>query len=173
MKADSLPLTGAHAPHDHSNCIVDALRRAETLCEQRGVRLTAIRRRVLELVWHSHAPIGAYAILDQLKVNDRSAAPPTVYRALDFLLEQGLVHRLESLNAFIGCDHPEDRHISQFLICTACHQAVEVADKRIVQAATSCAQDQGFSLSRLTIEIEGICARCSAHATPIQKRAAR
>jgi Fur family zinc uptake transcriptional regulator len=152
---------GALAPHDHMHCISDALQRAEALCEQRGVRLTPTRRRVLELVWDSHAPIGAYAILDQLKVNDRTAAPPTVYRALDFLLEQGLIHRLESLNAFIGCDHPEDRHISQFLICTECRQAIEVADKRIVQAATTCAQDQGFSLSRITLEIEGTCARCS------------
>jgi Fur family zinc uptake transcriptional regulator len=153
---------GALAPHDHRHCISDALQRAEALCEQRGVRLTPIRRRVLELVWDSHAPIGAYAILDQLKINDRAAAPPTVYRALDFLLEQGLVHRLESLNAFIGCDHPEDRHISQFLICTQCRQAIEVADKRIVQAATACAEQQGFSLSRVTLEIEGICSRCAA-----------
>ena len=84
----------ALAPHNHDHCIVDALQRAEALCEQRNVRLTPIRRRVLELVWHSHAPIGAYAILDQLKTTDRSAAPPTVHRALDFLLEHGLVHRL-------------------------------------------------------------------------------
>ena len=152
----------ALAPHNHDHCIVDALQRAEVLCEQRNVRLTPIRRRVLELVWHSHAPIGAYAILDQLKTNDRSAAPPTVYRALDFLLEHGLVHRLESLNAFIGCDHPEDRHISQFLICTSCHQAIEIADSAIFDAAKSCAQQQGFKATRLTIEIEGLCPRCQA-----------
>ncbi len=156
-----MTLASAHRPHDHAHCIADALQRAEALCEQRGVRLTAIRRRVLELVWDSHAPIGAYAILDQLKVNDRSAAPPTVYRALEFLLEQGLIHRLESLNAFIGCDHPEDRHISQFLICTTCHQAEEIADQRIVTAASASAGDRGFTLSRLTIEIEGTCARCA------------
>lgn len=167
-----MTLASAHRPHDHAHCIADALQRAEALCEQRGVRLTAIRRRVLELVWNSHAPIGAYSILDQLKVNDRSAAPPTVYRALDFLLEQGLIHRLESLNAFIGCDHPEDRHISQFLICTNCHQAVEIADQRIVEAAAASAADQGFNLSRLTIEIEGLCAQCTTHRS-LPQRAAR
>jgi Fur family zinc uptake transcriptional regulator len=159
-----MTLAATLAPHNHDHCIVDALQRAEALCEQRSVRLTPIRRRVLELVWHSHAPIGAYAILDQLKTNDRSAAPPTVYRALDFLLEHGLVHRLESLNAFIGCDHPEDRHVSQFLICTSCRQAIEVADPAIFDAAKSCAQQQGFKATRLTIEIEGLCPRCQGAA---------
>ena len=100
---------------------------------------------------------GAEIAKDRVK-----AAPPTVYRALDFLLEHGLVHRLESLNAFIGCDHPEDRHISQFLICTSCHKAIGVADRAIFDAAKSCAQRQGFQVTRLTIEIEGLCPACTA-----------
>lgn len=157
-----MPQANALVPHNHDHCIEDALRRAEILCNQRSVRLTPIRRRVLELVWISHEPIGAYAILDQLKLKDRSAAPPTVYRALDFLLEHGLVHRLESLNAFIGCNHPEDRHISQFLICTSCRQAIEVDDPAIFDSAKSCAQRQGFKATRLTVEIEGLCSHCRA-----------
>src|SRR5579872_6651908 len=103
--------------HDHAACVGDALDRAASLCVQRGARLTEIRRQVLELVWRNHAPIGAYDILGAMQDGHRGAAPPTVYRALDFLMEQGLVHRIESLNAYVGCDRPEQAHVSQFLIC--------------------------------------------------------
>lgn len=85
----------ASRPHDHSHCVHTALSEADTLCTQKGLRLTALRRRVLELVWQSHKPLGAYDILGVLSEQDgRRAAPPTVYRALDFLLENGLVHRI-------------------------------------------------------------------------------
>src|SRR3546814_13619005 len=100
----------ACTPHDHDHCVSHALAEADSLCARQGVRLTALRKRVLELVWQSHKPLGAYDILAQLTEQDgRRAAPPTVYRALDFLLENGLVHRIASLNAFIGCNHPEHR----------------------------------------------------------------
>ena len=94
--------------HDHRVCVKDALEQATAICAKRGARLTPIRRRVLELIWASHKPSGAYDILEALSQESRGKriAPPTVYRALDFLLEQGLIHRLESLNAFIGCPHP-------------------------------------------------------------------
>ena len=92
--------------------------------------------------------------------DDRAAAPPTVYRALEFLLDQGLVHKIESLNAFVGCDRPEERHISQFLICTSCKAAVELNDPAITQAVEASAQRSGFSLNRLTIEAQGLCAAC-------------
>lgn len=151
----------ATAPHDHSHCQSEALSRAETLCDERGARLTPLRRRVLELIWNSHQPIGAYAILDHLREGDRGAAPPTVYRALDFLMEQGLIHKLESLNAFIGCDHPENRHVSQFLICTKCHGAVEIQDAGISSAVKKSAGAAGFTVSRLTIELQGLCPNCS------------
>ena len=105
------PLTSntplACLPHDHSRCVAEALAEAEALCAKQGTRLTTLRKRVLELVWASHKPLGAYDILGVLSEEDgRRAAPPTVYRALDFLLENGLVHRIASLNAFIGCVHP-------------------------------------------------------------------
>ena len=87
--------------HDHSACVEHAVARAKQVCEEKGVRLTPMRLRVLELVWRSHKPIGAYALLDEIKLEHKSAAPPTVYRALDFLMEQGLVHRIQSLNAFV------------------------------------------------------------------------
>jgi Fur family transcriptional regulator, zinc uptake regulator len=149
-------------PHNHRLCIDDALSRAETVCAERGAKMTPLRRRVLELVWDSHAPIGAYAIMELLRAaDDRSAAPPTVYRALDFLLDQGLVHKIESLNAFVGCDRPEERHVSQFLICTSCKAAVELTDPAIMKAVESSARDSGFSFKRLTVEAQGLCAACS------------
>jgi Fur family zinc uptake transcriptional regulator len=147
--------------HDHRHCIDDALSRAEIVCAERGARMTPLRRRVLELVWDSHAPIGAYAIMDLLRAaDDRAAAPPTVYRALEFLLDQGLVHKIESLNAFVGCDRPEERHVSQFLICTSCKAAIELNDPSILQAVEMRAAHSGFSLNRLTIEAQGLCAAC-------------
>ena len=106
--------------HDHHRCVADALAEAERLCVDRDVRLTELRKRVLELIWGSHAPVGAYAIMDLLRAEGRNAMPPTVYRALDFLLEQGLIHRIASLNAYIGCSHPADTHAMQYLICKRC-----------------------------------------------------
>ena len=148
--------------HDHRLCIDDALGRAEVVCAERGAKMTPLRRRVLELVWDSHAPIGAYAIMELLRAaDDRAAAPPTVYRALEFLLDQGLVHKIESLNAFVGCDRPEERHVSQFLICSSCKAAVELTDPAILKAVEGSAQKSGFSFKRLTIEAQGLCATCS------------
>jgi Fur family zinc uptake transcriptional regulator len=153
-------------PHNHQHCIDDALDRAAMLCEQRGARLTDVRRRVLELVWGSHAPVGAYALLEALQGDGRSAAPPTVYRALDFLLEQGLVHRLESRNAFVGCPRPDRDHVSQFLICRDCENVTEIDDPAIGSAVSRSAATAGFVVDRLTIEMQGLCPACSrvAHA---------
>ncbi len=155
----------AHQPHDHLTCIADALARAEALCEDRGARMTALRRRILKLVWDSHSPIGAYAILDRLRAEAiRRAAPPTVYRALDFLLEQGLIHRIESLNAYVGCDYPEQRHVTQFLICTACGAAQELADPSILARVKESAGNSGFHVARVNIEALGLCPRCTMQA---------
>lgn len=159
------PLTGntplACLPHDHSRCVADALAEAETLCERQGTRLTALRKRVLELVWASHKPLGAYDILAVLSEEDgRRAAPPTVYRALDFLLENGLVHRIASLNAFIGCVHPGELHQGQFLICKACHTAIELEQPAISQAIVAGAGDVGFAVESQTVEVVGLCAGC-------------
>ncbi|MTJ81431.1 MAG: transcriptional repressor [Telmatospirillum sp.] len=147
--------------HDHAGCVKSALDAAAACCEKHGARFTALRRRVLELVWTSHEPIGAYALLDTLKAEGQAAAPPTVYRALDFLIEQGLVHRLERLNAFVGCPHPDSRHSAHFLICTECGRAAELRDNPAIDAAIRQAADAfGFTVSRQTIEVEGICPDC-------------
>jgi len=148
-------------PHDHQHCIDDALDRAAALCEQRGTKLTDIRRRVLELVWRNHAPVGAYDLLDEIRKDGRIAAPPTVYRALDFLREQGLVHRLESLNAFVGCTRPDHAHVSQFLICTGCQAVAELDAPEVGSAVSQSAAKAGFIVDSMTIEMHGLCPACS------------
>ena len=146
--------------HDHSRCVATALDEAQEVCAGRGVRFTRLRRRVLEIVWRSHKPLGAYAILDILSRDGRAAAPPTVYRALDFLLEQGLVHRIASLNAFVGCSRPGHDGAGQFLICRECGEAAELDDQAIRLAIRRSAADHGFHALRQTIEVTGVCPNC-------------
>ena len=158
VSARSRPFHGHD--HDHAGCVQTALGDAERLCARRGARLTKLRRRVLECVWRSHAPVGAYDILDALHSESRRAAPPTVYRALAFLKEQGLVHRLESRNAYIGCAMPGAPHSGQFLICRDCGCVGEVADAAIARTVASRTEDLGFSLHGQTIELTGLCPQC-------------
>ncbi|EME67848.1 Fe2+/Zn2+ uptake regulation protein [Paramagnetospirillum caucaseum] len=146
--------------HDHGACIRAAMAAAEDECRRRGARLTDIRRRVLELVWGSHRPVGAYALLEELGKEGWSAAPPTVYRALDFLQAHGLVHRIALLNAFVGCARPGHAHAGQFLLCAQCGIAVELEDREVDAAIGRAAGRLGFTVARQTIEIEGLCAGC-------------
>ncbi len=154
--ADAFP----QPDHDHMRCIADAMTEAGTLCRQRGARLTPLRTRVLEIVWQNHRPLGAYEILAVLAAEGRSAAPPTVYRALEFLLEQGLVHRLSSLNAFVGCSRPGHAGSGQFLICRSCGNAAELNDRAVEHAITRSAASQGFAVHRHSVEISGVCPDC-------------
>ncbi len=140
---------------------------AARLCSQQGATLTPLRREVLGLVLASDQPIGAYALLDHLRRSRATAAPPTVYRALEFLLERGFVHKVERLNAFIGCpsatdhaghDHP---HAVQFLICTCCGRVTETEDEGIASAIARAAERAGFRHTRATVEIEGVCRACA------------
>lgn len=150
-----------HCPHDHQQCVSDALTTAELVCERSGARLTALRKRVLELVWQSHRPMGAYDLLETLaREDDRRPAPPTVYRALDFLQEHGLVHRIASLNAFIGCASPEHTHQGHFLICRCCRVAFELDQSLIQPAISRVAAQQGFVVEAETVEISGVCSHC-------------
>ncbi|MGI9225380.1 MAG: Fur family transcriptional regulator [Woeseiaceae bacterium] len=148
------------AAHNHDSCVANAMATAEELCRQRGLRFTALRRRVLMLVWDSHKPVGAYDILDSLGAEGRPAAPPTVYRALDFLIEAGLVHRLDSLNAFIGCPDPARSHAGQFLICRQCRTVVELDDRDIDTLVEDKAKELGFSAVHQMLEIQGLCSDC-------------
>jgi Fur family transcriptional regulator, zinc uptake regulator len=148
--------------HDHAACSKQAIRRAENYCRQKGLRLTPLRRRVLELVWADHQPVGAYNILERLVGEGRKAAPPTVYRSLDFLLQHGMIHRIASLNAYVGCNHPGSTHEAQFFICDDCGQAAEIGDSSVESAIARDAKKLGFNISRQTIEVAGTCARCQA-----------
>ena len=149
-----------HGKHDHRACIARAVAKAEALCRDRGVRLTELRRRVLELVWRAHEPIGAYGVLELLRTENDSAAPPTVYRALDFLVEQGLVHRVESRNAYIGCIRPEKPHVCQYLVCRTCGTTAELNDARLASAITRSAAAAGFEVGTQAIEVVGLCDQC-------------
>ena len=159
------------ANHDHSQCIKDAIGTAERLCSERGVRITPARRRVLELVWRRHAPIGAYDILSEMQRDVEKAgksgakvAPPTVYRALDFLMKQGLVHKIESQNAYIGCSHPGESHDCGFLICRECGAALEIEDNRLSALLSELASRHDFEPRRRTVEIVGLCPACKSTA---------
>jgi Fur family zinc uptake transcriptional regulator len=147
---------------------------AETLCQSRGAKLTGLRRQVLGLILEAPAPTGAYDLLDRLRERRGPAAPPTVYRALEFLQEQGLVHRLESLSAFVGCvdaqghghGHGHDHahpHQAQFLICRNCRRVTEIEDHALAHALAAAAKRVGFAVTAATIEAEGMCADCAAH----------
>ena len=148
----------AHHVHDAGG-YVSAVSLA---CEQRGVRLTPLRAQVLELIAAAGRPVKAYDLLDRMKGEKGSSAPPTVYRALDFLLEQGFIHRLESINAFVGCHHPQVQHSVPFLICDRCQSAWELEDEAIAKQLDRQAKAQGFAPRAQTIEVHGLCAACAA-----------
>lgn len=149
----------SHHDHNHdADAFVEAVASA---CELRGLRLTPLRLRVLELVALAGKPVKAYDLLDRLKDDHSGAAPPTVYRALDFLLENRFIHKLESINAFVSCHHPNEVHQVPFLICDVCANAVEVCDERVSKLLNEQARDRGFRPRAQTLEVHGVCASCS------------
>jgi Fur family zinc uptake transcriptional regulator len=141
--------------------VQSSLRRVETLCRQRGARLTRQRRLVLEILLRSPRPLGAYGILRAVRRTVPRAAPPTVYRALEFLLTQGLAHKLETLHAYVGCEHPCHPHASQFLICTECGAVRELEDPLVFRSLDVVAAASGFTADRRIVEVTGTCARCA------------
>jgi Fur family zinc uptake transcriptional regulator len=146
---------------NHKSCVSDALQHAESVCAESGTRLTPIRRSVLELLWKSHQPRKAYDILSELGSSDKTAKPPTVYRALDFLQEMGLVHKVETLNAFIGCN---GQHDHQYLVCQDCGDVADIHDKSLAKSVQKKAGEKGFQVTSSIIEIKGHCEKCLATA---------
>jgi len=147
--------------HDHEACIENAVADAERICAARGTRFTDLRRRILTMIWQGHKAVKAYDLLDQLATEGGSAKPPTVYRALDFLMEEGLVHKIESLNAYVGCPHPGDSHISQFLICDSCEIVKEVTSDALRSAVMVAAAESDFNIRKQTLELHGLCKQCT------------
>jgi Fur family transcriptional regulator, zinc uptake regulator len=151
-----------HPPnHDHDRCTADALTHAETLCAARAQRLTPIRRQVLAALLESHKPLGAYEIIDRAAAGGARPAPITIYRALDFLRENGLVHRIESRNAFIACvNNHASGDLVVFLLCERCGEVGEASSAAMADQLKTAARAAGFTPKTPVIEITGICAHC-------------
>lgn len=159
-------MTAHSHPVAHPHSAQDALSHAESLCAARGVRLTPLRRRVLELVQSRTEAVKAYDLLAQLSTEDHAAKPPTVYRALDFLLEQGLVHRVDSLNAFVGCNHPDTPHAAHLLLCSQCGRVEELHSDAVDAAIAQAVAATGFVARHARLEVQGLCAACAAAENP-------
>lgn len=151
--------------HDHTHCIGDALNAAETLCAKHKLQFTPVRRRVLEILLERHQALGAYEILDVLAQDGMGSQPPVVYRALDFLVQNGLAHRIEQINAYAACSHPGQDHVPAFLVCREC-KAVAEAETGLVQGLVQgqlgdAARASGFQIEKVVVEAEGLCPDCN------------
>ena len=158
------PAPLAFADHDHRHCSAATLAEAERLAAERGVNLTPVRRRALEILLDAHRAMGAYEVLDRLAADGFGRQPPVAYRALDFLVDQGFAHRIRRLNAFAACLHPGDDHSPAFFICRACDQVAEVPGAAVRTALEGVAAGLGFAIERATLEAVGLCPACRAAA---------
>ncbi len=147
--------------HDHGACVADALASADARCADEGLRLTPVRRTVLELLLQEHRALGAYAILDLLRDAGFGSQPPVAYRALDFLVENGFVHKVERLNAFVACAHPGQAHSPAFMICRMCDAVAEAQSLPAKGALGAAARAAGFQIERTVVEAEGVCPTCA------------
>lgn len=151
------PVALAFRQHDHSRCSNRLIAEAEELA---GDRLTPGRRRVLEILAEEHRPWRAYEILERLVARGFANQPPLVYRALDFLVEQGFAHRIDRLNAFMACTRPAEPHVPAVLICRNCQSVAEIRGAAILAAVEGAAAEAGFAVERMTVEASGLCPAC-------------
>jgi Fur family zinc uptake transcriptional regulator len=154
------PIPMAFDGHDHASCMADTLQAAERVCAAAGAQLTPVRRRTLEILLESHRALGAYDVLARLGAEGFGSQPPVAYRALAFLADQGLVHRIERLNAFVACTHPGAAHDPAFLICRSCHKVAEAE----AAAGGPVAAAGGFRIEQAVIEAQGLCPACQGAA---------
>ena len=171
MTSESKKLGTAKAPlgfaqHNHGTCMSDALTTADALCAAGGLRFTPVRRKVLEILLQDHRALGAYTILDKLREDGFGSQPPIAYRALDFLVANGLAHKIERLNAFIACAHTNHSHTPAFMICRLCDAVAEAQSSTARGALRDAARATGFRIERTVVEAEGICPSCIDKADP-------
>ena len=150
--------------HDHARCVGDVLAAAERDCAERGLRLTPVRRKVLELLAREHRALGAYAILDMLRDAGFGSQPPVAYRALEFLVDHGFAHRVERLNAFVACVHPGQSHAPAFMICRQCDAVAEACTSSARGTLGAEARAAGFQIETTVMEAEGVCPTCAQKA---------
>jgi len=143
--------------HDHSHCVTSGLAALEQVCTQQGLKLTPIRRRVFEILQAQHKAMGAYDILDILRAEGMGSQPPVAYRALDFLVSHGFAHKIEGLNAFVACSHPNETHKPAFMICKSCDRVAETEAPNMGRQASS----TGFEIEHTVVEAMGLCPDCS------------
>lgn len=144
----------------HNKCTKKAIKAADQYCNTRGLRFTSIRKKVLEIIWETHNPIKAYDILDKLK-GIGAEKPPTVYRALNFLLDNRLIHKLSSQQSYIGCEHANAHDQCYFLSCTECGDITECCSNELDNAFSKVVTKAKFNQSNVVCEISGICSICS------------
>ena len=146
--------------HDHTHCIDQGVEAAAAYCARKELKFTPQRRRVLEILLEEHRALGAYEILDRLRVEGLGTQPPIAYRALDFLVSHGFAHKIERLNAFIACTHIGQNHAPAFLICRICSAVAESYVDPLSGDLGHAAKAAGFTIERAVIEAEGLCPQC-------------
>ena len=146
--------------HNHDHCIAEGVEAAVTHCEKTGVRLTPVRKKVLEILLGEHRALGAYEILEILWREGFASQPPVAYRALDFLVKQGFAHRIERLNAFVACAHPGEAHAPAFLVCRVCDTVAEAPSQTARGRLGEAAEAVGFTIERAVVEAVGVCPNC-------------
>lgn len=144
----------------HHKCIDEAIKKAEFLCRTNKVFFTPLRKAILELIWQSHLPLKAYDILEQLKVKNSSARPITIYRSLDFLIENKMIHKIESQNSFFGCSHPGEHRNCYFTICQKCNMVTELCNEEFSLQIEKQINKSCFQTKTIILEIQGLCSNC-------------
>lgn len=159
-RPEALPDIDPFGDHDHDACTAAVLESAERQHQQDGIRLTPVRRRALEILLEAHRAMGAYEVLERLVQDGFANQPPVAYRALDFLVEHGLAHRVRRLNAYVACHAPDSDHTPAFLICQGCGKLAEVVSDHLREALRLVAAASDFVIERSTIELQGLCPAC-------------
>lgn len=147
--------------HNHSHCIANGVKAADSYCKTAGLRLTPTRKRVLEILLEQHRAMGAYEVLDILRDEGLGSQPPVAYRALEFLVQNGFAHKVERLSAFIACSHPGEVHTPAFLICRSCDSVAETPSETTKGRLGKAAKDAGFQIERAVVEAIGLCPKCT------------